>query len=202
MITNICICIVLIPTLTYSMTSEANSRGGERGSSCFNPAPTARRRRWSSCEPHQMLGTPSSSHHGTIQRARRLELKASALLSPASPLCPNKVVFLHRAPLAGNVGTRGGDRGTTGGGGTGTGGGGLGAGLGGLDGQPRRRPPRGVGALAATSMHHGRAAQSASTVTSTWCGRLGGDLDVASAATACTHHMSHTPPRSLVMSVK
>jgi hypothetical protein len=42
MITNICICIVLIPTLTYSMTSEANSRGGERGSSCFNPAPAAR----------------------------------------------------------------------------------------------------------------------------------------------------------------
>jgi hypothetical protein len=32
--------------------------------------------------------------------------------------------------------------------------------------------------------------------------RLGGDLDTASAAAACTHHMSHTPSRSLVMSVK
>jgi hypothetical protein len=81
-----------------------------------------------------MSRTPSFSCHGAMQRVRRLELKASALPSPASPLCPNKAAFLHCAPLAGNVGTRGGDRGTTGGGGTGTGGGGLGAGLGGLDG--------------------------------------------------------------------
>jgi hypothetical protein len=41
MITIIYICIVLIPTLTYAMTLEASSRGGERGSSCSDPAPAA-----------------------------------------------------------------------------------------------------------------------------------------------------------------
>jgi hypothetical protein len=139
---------------------------------------------------HQMPGTlSSSSRHGTTHRARHCELEASALSSPASPLRPDKAAFLRRTRAASSMG-----------GGHGGGDGLDGHSHGGEDGLDKRRPRgRARRTRWAASMRRGRAARSASAATSTRCEGLGGDLDAASAVAACTHHMSHTPPRSLVI---
>jgi hypothetical protein len=139
-----------------------------------------------------MSGTLSSLRHGAMHRARRCELEASALSSLASPLRPDKNAFLHRARAASSMGSgRGGGDGLDGRSHRGE------DGLNGRRPQGRARQTRWV-ALVVTSMRRGQAA--CAPATSMRCGRLGGDLDAASATAACTHHMSHTPPRSLMMS--